>query len=159
MNALEFELLKARRAGVFRWGAVVVAVGVPALSTAFYWARRWPHRWRSCQAGAQRQRASRSRPPMVQLQIGDDRSRGDAGRPPIPGWALLTVNSPYRGGVSIRCPTRLHTARSALTTGQPNTSAVPAGGWWTVGTRTLRISWPGAALGGLVATTVFILLR
>ena len=37
MNAaLEFELLKARRAGVFRWGAVVVAVGVPALSTAFF---------------------------------------------------------------------------------------------------------------------------
>jgi ABC-2 type transport system permease protein len=37
MNAaLEFELLKARRAGVFRWGAVVVAFGVPALSTAFF---------------------------------------------------------------------------------------------------------------------------
>ncbi len=37
MNAaLEFELLKARRAGVFRWGAVVVAVGVPALSTGFF---------------------------------------------------------------------------------------------------------------------------
>jgi ABC-2 type transport system permease protein len=37
MNAaLEFELLKARRAGVFRWGAVVVAVGVPALSIAFF---------------------------------------------------------------------------------------------------------------------------
>ena len=37
MNAaLEFELLKARRASVFRWGAVVVAVGVPALSTAFF---------------------------------------------------------------------------------------------------------------------------
>ena len=37
MNAaLEFELLKARRAGVFRWGALVVAVGVPALSTAFF---------------------------------------------------------------------------------------------------------------------------
>ena len=37
MNAaLEFELLKARRAGVFRWGAVVAAVGVPALSTAFF---------------------------------------------------------------------------------------------------------------------------
>jgi ABC-2 type transport system permease protein len=37
MNAaLEFELLKARRAGVFRWGAVVVALGVPALSTAFF---------------------------------------------------------------------------------------------------------------------------
>ena len=37
MNAaLEFELLKARRAGVFRWGAVVAAVGVPALSTGFF---------------------------------------------------------------------------------------------------------------------------
>ena len=37
MNAaLEFELLKARRAGVFRWGAVVVAVGVPALATGFF---------------------------------------------------------------------------------------------------------------------------
>jgi ABC-2 type transport system permease protein len=37
MNAaLEFELLKARRAGVFRWGAFVVAAGVPALSTAFF---------------------------------------------------------------------------------------------------------------------------
>ena len=37
MNAaLEFELLKARRAGVFRWGALVVAVGVPALCTAFF---------------------------------------------------------------------------------------------------------------------------
>jgi ABC-2 type transport system permease protein len=37
MNAaLEFEFLKARRAGVFRWGAVVIAVGVPALSTAFF---------------------------------------------------------------------------------------------------------------------------
>jgi ABC-2 type transport system permease protein len=37
MNAaLEFELLKARRAGVFRWGAIVVAVGVPALSIAFF---------------------------------------------------------------------------------------------------------------------------
>jgi len=37
MNAaLEFELLKARRAGVFRWGAVVVAVGVPGLSTGFF---------------------------------------------------------------------------------------------------------------------------
>jgi ABC-2 type transport system permease protein len=37
MNAaLEFELLKARRAGVFRWGAVAVAVGVPALSIAFF---------------------------------------------------------------------------------------------------------------------------
>ena len=37
MNAaLEFELLKARRAGVFRWGAVVVAVGVPALCTGFF---------------------------------------------------------------------------------------------------------------------------
>jgi ABC-2 type transport system permease protein len=37
MNAaLEFELLKARRAGVFRWGALVAAVGVPALSTAFF---------------------------------------------------------------------------------------------------------------------------
>ena len=37
MNAaLEFELLKARRAGVFRWGAVVAAVGVPALSIAFF---------------------------------------------------------------------------------------------------------------------------
>ena len=37
MNAaLEFELLKARRASVFRGGAVVVAVGVPALSTAFF---------------------------------------------------------------------------------------------------------------------------
>jgi ABC-2 type transport system permease protein len=37
MNAaLEFELLKARRASVFRWGAVVVAVGVPVLCTAFF---------------------------------------------------------------------------------------------------------------------------
>ena len=37
MNAaFEFELLKARRAGVFRWGAVVVAAGVPALSTGFF---------------------------------------------------------------------------------------------------------------------------
>jgi ABC-2 type transport system permease protein len=37
MNAaLEFELLKARRAGVFRWGALVVAVGVPVLCTAFF---------------------------------------------------------------------------------------------------------------------------
>jgi ABC-2 type transport system permease protein len=37
MNAaLEFELLKARRAGVFRWGALVVAVGVPALCTGFF---------------------------------------------------------------------------------------------------------------------------
>jgi ABC-2 type transport system permease protein len=34
--ALEFELLKARRANVFRWGAVVVAVGVPAVSTLFF---------------------------------------------------------------------------------------------------------------------------
>ena len=34
--ALEFELLKARRAGVFRWGPLVMAVGVPALSTAFF---------------------------------------------------------------------------------------------------------------------------
>jgi ABC-2 type transport system permease protein len=34
--ALEFELLKARRAGVFRWGALVAAVGVPALSAAFF---------------------------------------------------------------------------------------------------------------------------
>ena len=36
MNAaLEFELLKARRAGVFRWGAVVVAVGAaPTASSA-----------------------------------------------------------------------------------------------------------------------------
>ena len=33
---------------------------------------------------AQRQRASRSMLPMVQLQIGDDRGRGDARRPPIP---------------------------------------------------------------------------
>jgi len=37
MNAaLEFELLKARRASVFRWSALVAAVGVPALSTAFF---------------------------------------------------------------------------------------------------------------------------
>src|SRR4029453_15823411 len=37
MNAaLEFELLKARRAGVFRWGALVRAVGGPALSTGFF---------------------------------------------------------------------------------------------------------------------------
>jgi ABC-2 type transport system permease protein len=37
MNAaLEFELLKARRASVFRWGALVVALGVPALSTGFF---------------------------------------------------------------------------------------------------------------------------
>jgi hypothetical protein len=36
MNAaLEFELLKARRAGVFRWGALVAGVGVPALCTPF----------------------------------------------------------------------------------------------------------------------------
>jgi ABC-2 type transport system permease protein len=34
--ALEFELLKARRAGVFRWGAVVVAAGVPALCALFF---------------------------------------------------------------------------------------------------------------------------
>ncbi|CAA9293683.1 MAG: hypothetical protein AVDCRST_MAG61-413 [uncultured Friedmanniella sp.] len=37
MNAaLEFELLKARRAGVFRWGAVTVAAGVPALCALFF---------------------------------------------------------------------------------------------------------------------------
>jgi ABC-2 type transport system permease protein len=34
--ALEFELLKARRAGVFRWGALAVAVGVPTVSTLFF---------------------------------------------------------------------------------------------------------------------------
>lgn len=33
--ALEFELLKARRAPVFRWGAVTLAAGVPALCTLF----------------------------------------------------------------------------------------------------------------------------
>jgi ABC-2 type transport system permease protein len=34
--ALEFELLKARRSGVFRWGAIAVAVGVPLLATGFF---------------------------------------------------------------------------------------------------------------------------
>lgn len=34
--ALEFELLKARRAAVFRWGAVAVVVGVPGLATVFF---------------------------------------------------------------------------------------------------------------------------
>ncbi|GAA1430036.1 ABC transporter permease [Microlunatus lacustris] len=34
--ALEFELLKARRAAVFRWGAVAVGAGVPALCTLFF---------------------------------------------------------------------------------------------------------------------------
>ncbi len=37
MNAAgEFELLKARRAGVFRWGALVLLIGVPGLATAFF---------------------------------------------------------------------------------------------------------------------------
>ena len=34
--ALEFELLKARRAAVFRWGAVAVSAGVPALCALFF---------------------------------------------------------------------------------------------------------------------------
>ena len=34
--ALEFELLKAWRAPVFRWGAVAVTAGVPALCTLFF---------------------------------------------------------------------------------------------------------------------------
>lgn len=34
--ALEFELLKARRASVFRWGAATVSVGVPALCALFF---------------------------------------------------------------------------------------------------------------------------
>lgn len=37
MNAAaEFELLKARRAGVFRWGALALLVGVPGLTTVFF---------------------------------------------------------------------------------------------------------------------------
>lgn len=37
MNAaLEFELLKARRSNVFRWGAGAIILGVPGLSTAFF---------------------------------------------------------------------------------------------------------------------------
>jgi hypothetical protein len=39
--ALEFELLNARRAVVFRWRALVVAVGVPAPSTAFFELGGW----------------------------------------------------------------------------------------------------------------------
>jgi ABC-2 type transport system permease protein len=34
--AVEFELLKGRRSNVFRWGALVMVVGVPALSTGFF---------------------------------------------------------------------------------------------------------------------------
>lgn len=34
--ALEFELLKARGAAVFHWGAVAVVVGVPGLATVFF---------------------------------------------------------------------------------------------------------------------------
>ena len=34
--ALEFELLKARRSSVFRWGAATVAAGVPALCALFF---------------------------------------------------------------------------------------------------------------------------
>lgn len=34
--ALEFEVLKARRAAVFRWGAVAVSTGVPALCALFF---------------------------------------------------------------------------------------------------------------------------
>lgn len=37
MNAaLEFEMLKASRAAVFRWGAVAVVAGVPGISTLFF---------------------------------------------------------------------------------------------------------------------------
>ena len=34
--AVEFELVKARRAPVFRWGAVVIVIGVPALTTGLF---------------------------------------------------------------------------------------------------------------------------
>ncbi len=34
--ALEFELVKARRSPVFRWGAAVVVIGVPALTVGFF---------------------------------------------------------------------------------------------------------------------------
>jgi ABC-2 type transport system permease protein len=34
--AVEFELLKGRRSNVFRWGALVMVIGVPALSTGFF---------------------------------------------------------------------------------------------------------------------------
>jgi ABC-2 type transport system permease protein len=35
--ALEVELLKAHRAPVFRWGALAVVFGVPAVTAAFFW--------------------------------------------------------------------------------------------------------------------------
>lgn len=35
--ALEVELLKAARAPVFRWGALAVVAGVPAVTAAFFW--------------------------------------------------------------------------------------------------------------------------
>ena len=38
--ALEVELLKARRAPVFRWGALAVVFGVPAVTAAFFWLAR-----------------------------------------------------------------------------------------------------------------------
>jgi ABC-2 type transport system permease protein len=38
--ALEVELLKARRAPVFRWGALAVVIGVPAVTAAFFWLAR-----------------------------------------------------------------------------------------------------------------------